>query len=95
MSGTGVVSGQSEGPATITATTEGTSGTSSVTVTPGGQLAQVGSWSSILPAPMILVHTHLLLDGRVLVFGKDGVAHVWNPATGRAERSKSGSGPGV
>ena len=83
VSSSGLVTGQGEGPATITATSEGKSGTSSVTVSAGGQLAQIGAWSSVLPAPMILVHTHLLLDGRVLVFGKEGTAHVWNPATGQ------------
>lgn len=82
VSATGLVTGQAEGPATITATSEGQSGASSVTVTAGGQLAQIGSWSSVLPAPMVLVHTHLLLDGRVLMFGKEGIPQVWNPATG-------------
>ena len=82
VSASGLVTGGAEGSATITATSEGRSGTSSVTVTAGGQLAQMGSWSSVLPAPMILVHAHLLLDGRVLIFGKDGVAQVWNPQTG-------------
>ena len=82
VSSTGVVTGQAEGSATITAMSEGQSGTSSVTVTSAGDASQVGSWSSVLPAPMILVHTHLLLDGRVLMFGKEGVPQVWNPATG-------------
>jgi hypothetical protein len=83
VSASGLVTGHAEGPATITATSEGKSGTSRVTVTSGGQLAQTGSWSSVLSAPMVLVHTHLLLDGRVLMFGKEGIPQVWNPATGQ------------
>lgn len=82
VSSTGLVTGQAEGGATITATSEGQSGTSSVTVTSAGDASQVGSWSPVIPAPMILVHTHLLLDGRVLMFGKEGVPQVWDPATG-------------
>jgi hypothetical protein len=54
-----------------------------VTVTSGSQEAQVGKWSSVISAPMVLVHTSLLHDGRVLTFGKKGHPYVWNPATGQ------------
>jgi hypothetical protein len=80
VSAAGLVTGVGEGPATITATSEGKSGTASVTVTAGGQSALAGAWSSVLPSPTILIHVHLLLDGRVLIFGRTGV-HVWDPAT--------------
>ncbi len=82
VSATGLVSGIVEGPATITATSEGQSGSSSVTVTAGGQAAQVGEWSAVIPAPTILIHLHLLPDGRVLIFGRNGPPQVWDPATG-------------
>jgi hypothetical protein len=82
VSATGLVTGVSQGgPATITATSEGRSGTASVTVTAGGQSALVGEWSALLPAPVILIHVHLMPDGRVLIFGRTGV-RVWDPATG-------------
>ncbi len=80
VSATGLVTGVSQGPATITATSEGQSGTASVSVTAGGQSAQVGEWSAVLAAPIILIHVHLLPDGKVLIFGRTGV-HVWDPAT--------------
>ncbi|MGH6693460.1 MAG: Ig-like domain-containing protein, partial [Gammaproteobacteria bacterium] len=82
VSATGLVAGVAEGPATITATSEGKSGAASVTVTAGGQAALVGEWSSVLPAPTILIHLHLLPDGRVLIIGRNGPPQVWNPATG-------------
>jgi hypothetical protein len=81
VSATGLVTGVGQGPATITATSEGQSGTASVTVTAGGQSALVGEWSPVLPAPIILIHTHLMPDGKVLIFGRTGV-RVWDPATG-------------
>ncbi len=82
VSTTGLVTGVSQGPATITATSEGRTGSASVTVTAGGQSAQVGEWSAVLPAPTILIHLHLLPDGRVLIFGRNGAPQVWDPATG-------------
>jgi hypothetical protein len=82
VSPTGLVTGLSQGgPATITATSEGQSGSASVTVTAGGQSASVGEWSALLPAPLILIHVHLMPNGKVLVFGRTGV-QVWDPATG-------------
>ena len=83
VSTTGLVTGVGAGPATITATSEGKSGTSSVTVSTGGTSALVGQWSAVTPAPMVQVHQHLLLDGRVLSFGgSSGIPQVFNPATG-------------
>ena len=82
VSAGGLVTGMAEGPATITATSEGQSGSASVTVTVSSQLSQLGSWSSVISAPMIFVHVHLLPNGKVLVFGKGGVPQVWDPATG-------------
>ena len=44
--------------------------------------AQFGQWSSVLPAPIVQLHLHLLLDGHVLGWGHDGDPQVWDPATG-------------
>ena len=83
VSVTGLVTGIGAGPATITATSEGKTGSSSITVTIGGTAALVGQWSAVLPAPMVQVHLHLLIDGRVLSFGgTNGIPQVWDPATG-------------
>jgi hypothetical protein len=82
VSAAGLVTGAAAGPATITATSEGKSGSSSITVTTGGTEALVGQWSAVLPAPIVMVHQHLLLDGRVLTFGENGVPQVLDPATG-------------
>ena len=81
VSATGLVTGVGQGSATVTATSEGQSGTSSVTIIAGGQAALVGQWSAVFPAPSILIHTHLMPDGKVLIFGRTG-AQVWDPATG-------------
>jgi hypothetical protein len=83
VSTSGLVTGVATGPATVTATSEGQSGSSSVTVTTGGTGALVGQWSAVLPAPIVQVHQHLLLDGRVLSFGgSSGIPQVFDPATG-------------
>jgi galactose oxidase-like protein/invasin-like protein/Big-like domain-containing protein len=83
VSNAGLVTGVAAGPATVTATSEGKSGTSSITVSTGGTAALVGQWSAVLPAPMVLVHQHLLLDGRVLSFGgSSSIPQVFDPATG-------------
>jgi hypothetical protein len=81
VSSAGLVTAVGAGTATITATSEGQSGTAGVTVTAGGQSALTGEWSAVLPAPLILIHTHLMPDGKVLIFGRTGV-QVWDPATG-------------
>ena len=83
VSASGLVTGVAGGPATITATSEGKSGTASVTVSTGGTSALVGQWSAVLPAPIVQVHQHLLLDGRVLSFGgSSSIPQVFDPATG-------------
>jgi hypothetical protein len=43
---------------------------------------QVGEWSALEPAPIVQLHLHLLLDGRVLSWGRVGNPQVWDPATG-------------
>jgi hypothetical protein len=78
---TGFVTAVAVGAATITATSEGQSGNASITVTTSGTSALVGEWSEVLPAPIVLVHQNLLLDGRMLSFGKDD-PQVWDPVTG-------------
>jgi uncharacterized protein YjdB len=80
VSAAGLVTGVGAGSATITATSEGKSGTASVTVTAGGQ-ALVGEWSSVLPAPIVQLHVQLLPNGKVLSWGHDGDPLVWDPAT--------------
>ena len=83
VSATGLVTGVAAGPATVTATSEGQSGSSSITVSTGGTAALVGQWSAVLPAPIVQVHQHLLLDGRVLSFGgSSGIPQVFDPASG-------------
>ncbi|MGH7512341.1 MAG: Ig-like domain-containing protein [Gemmatimonadales bacterium] len=82
VSATGLVTGVAPGAATITATSEGKDGTANVTVTSQPVPALVGQWSSVLPSPVILLHLHLMLDGRVLGWGHDGEPQVWDPATG-------------
>jgi uncharacterized protein YjdB len=83
VSTTGLVTGVAAGSATVTATSEGKSGSSSITVSTGGTAALVGQWSAVLPAPIVQVHQHLLLDGRVLSFGgSSGIPQVFDPATG-------------
>lgn len=42
----------------------------------------VGSWSTIKRAPIVQLHAHLLLDGKVLTWGHYGDPQVWDPATG-------------
>ncbi len=82
VSATGLVSGEGEGQAVITTTSEGVSGTAIVAVIPNGQSALAGSWSPLFPAPIVQLHLHLLPDGKVLSWGHDGLPQVWNPATG-------------
>jgi galactose oxidase-like protein/Big-like domain-containing protein len=82
VSTSGLVTGQSAGGATITATSEGKSGSSSITVTTGGTEALVGQWSAVFPSPIVMVHQHMLFDGRVLSFGENGTPQVLDPVSG-------------
>ena len=84
VSATGLVTGVGAGgPVSVTATSEGKTGSASITVTAGGLASQVGQWSAVIPAPIVQVHQHLLLDGRVLSFGgSNGIPQVFDPATG-------------
>jgi len=82
VSATGLVTGVNPGLVVITATSEGQQGTSSVTVSAQPLSAVAGEWSSVKPSPVIQLHLHLLLDGRVLSWGHTGVPQVWDPATG-------------
>ena len=49
---------------------------------PPPTVEQVGRWSAVQPAPIVQLHLHLLLDGKVLSWGKVGDPQVWDPATG-------------
>jgi hypothetical protein len=83
VSASGLVRGVGEGgPATITAMSEGKSGTATVTVTSLPQAALDGQWSAVLAAPIVQLHLNLLPDGRVLSWGHYGSPQVWDPATG-------------
>src|SRR5213080_3641827 len=44
--------------------------------------ARLGQWSSVIPAPIVQLHVHLLRDGRVLSWGRNGDPQVWDPSTG-------------
>jgi hypothetical protein len=82
VSTAGLVRGVGTGSATITATSEGKDGTSSVTVTSQPLASLVGQWSSVISAPGIQLHASLLFDGRVLTWGHFTDPQVWDPATG-------------
>src|SRR5690242_1471663 len=43
---------------------------------------QVGLWSSKSVAPIVQLHTHLLLSGKVLTWGHAGDPQVWDPVSG-------------
>ena len=43
---------------------------------------QVGEWAAVQPAPIVQLHLHLLLNGKVLSWGHVGDPQVWDPATG-------------
>jgi hypothetical protein len=47
-----------------------------------GPEAVVGQWSTVLPAPIVQLHLHLLPNGKVLSWGLDGTPQLWDPATG-------------
>ena len=54
--------------------------------TPGASLvagtsAEAGAWGAPFDWPIVAVHLHLLPNGRVLSWGKNGVPQVWNPAS--------------
>ena len=49
---------------------------------PPPTVAQVGQWSAVRPAPIVQLHLHLLLDGKVLSWGRLGDPQLWDPATG-------------
>src|SRR5437763_6979654 len=44
--------------------------------------ARLGQWSSVIPAPIVQLQVHLLLNGKVLSWGHTGDPQVWDPATG-------------
>jgi hypothetical protein len=78
----GMVSALAVGGATITATSEGKGGTAAVTVTSLSRSAVEGEWSALQFSPVVQLHLHLLLDGRVLSWGLGGSPQVWDPASG-------------
>ena len=44
--------------------------------------SQVGQWSMVFDAPIVQLQLHLLTDGRVLSWGRNGDPQIWDPATG-------------
>ena len=46
-----------------------------------GTEATTGKWSAPFAWPIVAVHLHLLPNGRLLSFGKNGIPYVWNPST--------------
>src|SRR5215467_14858159 len=49
---------------------------------PAPQPARVGQWSQKEVAPIVQLHAHLLITGKVLTWGHAGDPQVWDPATG-------------
>ena len=44
--------------------------------------ADDGAWTTPFSWPIVAVHLHLLPNGQVLSFGREGEPWVWNPASG-------------
>src|SRR5690349_17331036 len=49
---------------------------------PPPPVGQVGQWSPLRAAPLVQIHLHLLLNGKVLSWNRTGDTDVWDPATG-------------
>ena len=81
VSATGLVTGAAVGSATISATSEGKTGTAAVTVSSLSRSAVEGAWSPVRSSPVVQLHLHLLPDGRVLSWGLQGSPQVWDPAS--------------
>jgi hypothetical protein len=49
----------------------------------GEDPAVVGEWSDVIPWPIVAIHTHVLPNGQVLAWPRDGgrQAMIWDPAT--------------
>src|SRR5262245_52382150 len=48
-----------------------------------GQPNVIGEWSGVISWPVVAIHAHLLPNGKVLVWPRDGgnQARVWDPGT--------------
>lgn len=44
--------------------------------------ARLGQWSAVSPAPIVQLHLHMLVSGKVLSWGRGGAPQTWDPATG-------------
>lgn len=53
----------------------------SASVAAVGTEATTGKWTAPFAWPIVAVHLHLLPNGRVLSWGKEGVPYIWNPST--------------
>ena len=42
--------------------------------------ATEGRWESLITTPVVVIHVHLLRTGKVLLWGREGEAHLWDPA---------------
>jgi hypothetical protein len=42
---------------------------------------RLGEWSALLSAPIVQLHLHLLVNGKVLSWGRTGDPQIWDPAT--------------
>jgi Domain of unknown function (DUF1929)/Divergent InlB B-repeat domain len=49
---------------------------------PAGIEATIGRWDGPFSTPVIGLHTHRMLDGRVLMWGHGGEPQIWNPSGG-------------
>jgi hypothetical protein len=53
----------------------------SASVASVGTEATTGKWGAPFDWPIVAVHLHLLPNGKVLSWGKEGVPQLWNPST--------------
>ena len=42
--------------------------------------AREGRWEPLITTPVVGIHVHLLPTGKVLLWGREGEAHLWDPA---------------
>ena len=50
-----------------------------------------GSWTSPTPWPTVAIHLHLLRTGKVLLWGRDGISYLYDPANGSFKRIAVGA----
>jgi hypothetical protein len=56
---------------------------------PPSAVATQGSWASPIRTPVVAVHVHLLVNGKVLLWGDIGNAYLWTPGGGFTSIAKT------